>query len=960
VRTTTGFVVVIVSIAGLAGAAPPPCSPCAGLTVDDPGAVVRFLEQAEPLPEEAQLFVLWPVPLDGTADLDVLDDVFRVGAEPVLRLELTVGPSLADEADLLLEQLDLCADIARRAADGTRFQIAWTGDIATYPVEYAYLLKRAAVSINGARPGSEIVTAPLPEDEALLRTLWGEEIAAYVDAIAIRAGENAALAMRDVLDELDPGKPVVLDSLPLPDPPARGLALAAEAASRGVTVTLFRPTAPLEAAAVAPLRELAEEFSGDLSYDPYALGDGTTGAWAFVRGSDLGLRVIVDRGTADAANVVFTDASLQNPTRIEVDGSEAPVYGQRGQSGLALRIPSVETVSIVRLERPTAAELGGFEEALDVAGTRQMPVEEILRRHQAFEADQERRLQRYEAIYTQHLRYRPGSGLTPIEVSYRGPFFFRRGEGFDWVWDEFLVNGVRWKDDVPQLPLIQPEKAYELPLEITLGKAYSYTLRGEAVVDGRDTWVVDFEPAELDGAPWQGTVWIDKEIYAKVRSRALQVNLAGDVLSNEETQFFSPVDENGEAAEWSREAYVLPTRSRGQQLQSILNASVQVERETELTGIAVNRGGFEDRLAAAWASDETMLRDTPDGLRYLEAQEDGTRTVQEGFDEDRWFLVGGVYYDDTLDFPLPLAGVNYFSNNFRDSDTQFNFFFAGALMNLNWADPSFFGSRWDAGVSGFGFFFPRTLDLYRDGVEQKQEAVKNVAGRFNFFLGRPLNAYAKLDFNLTLGYEQFSEGDDTAEDFVLPQDTFTTSFATEFSYSRNGWRLGLEGRAFQRSDWEFWGLPGNTEYDPDHESYLKWNASLTKTFWLDDFMKLGVQYEHLGGERLDRFSKYDFDVFSDGSVAGYTSGIVTATRADVVRLDYGFNLGEVIRIGVQGDAAWATDDDTGLDAEFLAGVSASGTVVGPWQTLVNFEVGVPVAGPAENFTARIAFLKLWD
>jgi hypothetical protein len=39
-----------------------------------------------------------------------------------------------------------------------------------------------------------------------------------------------------------------------------------------------------------------------------------------------------------------------------------------------------------------------------------------------------------------------------------------------------------------------------------------------------------------------------------------------------------------------------------------------------------------------------------------------------------------------------------------------------------------------------------------------------------------------------------------------------------------------------------------------------------------------------------------------------------------------------------------------MDAEFLAGVSASGTVVGPWQTLVNFEVGVPVAGPAENFT----------
>jgi hypothetical protein len=960
VRGTAGFVVAIVSITGLAGATPPPCNPCAGLSVTDPGAVVRLLEQAEPLPEDAQLFVLWPLPLDGTADPQAVRDVLRVGAEPVLRLELTVGPSLADEADRLLEQLDHCADIARRSADGTRFQITWSGDIAVHPVEYAYLLKRASVAIKGARPGSEIISAPLPEDEAVLRALWAEQIAAYVDAIAIRAGTEPDLTIRGVLDELDPGKPVVLDSLPLPNPPARGLAVAALAASRGITVTLFHPTTTIDAAAVAPLRELAEEFSGDLAYDPHALTGETTNAWAFVRGTDLGLRVIVDRGDAEAADVVFTDASLQNPTRVEVNGSEAPVYGRRGQAGLALRIPSDETVSIVRLERPSAADLGGFEDVVDVAGSRSIPVEEILRRHQAFEADQERRLQRYEAVYTQHLRYRPGSGLTPIEVSYRGPFFFRRGEGFDWVWDEFLVNGVRWKGDIPQLPLIQPEKAYELPLEITLGKAYSYTLRGEEVVDGRDAWVVDFEPAELDGAPWQGTVWIDQEIYAKVRSRALQVNLSGDVLSNEETQFFAPVGGDGQPTEWSRDAFILPTRTRGQQLQSILNASVQVERETELTGIAVNREGFEDRLAAAWASEQTMLRDTPDGLRYLEIQEDGGRTVQEGFDQDRWFLVGGVYYDDTLDFPLPLAGVNYFSNDFRGSDTQFNFFFAGALLNLNWADPSFLGSKWDAGVSGFGFFFPRTLDVYRGGVEQKHEAVKNLGGRFNLFLGRPLNAYAKLDFALSLGYEQFGEADDTAEAFVLPQDTFTASFGTEFSYTRNGWRLGLEGRAFQRSNWEFWGLPGNTEYDPDHESYLKWKASVTKTFWLDDFMKIGVQVEHLDGERLDRFSKYDFDVFSDGSVAGYTNGIVTATRADVVRLDYGFNIGEVLRIGVQGDAAWATDDDSGLNTEFLAGVSASGTVVGPWQTLVNFEIGVPVAGPADSVTARIAFLKLWD
>jgi hypothetical protein len=154
-------------------------------------------------------------------------------------------------------------------------------------------------------------------------------------------------------------------------------------------------------------------------------------------------------------------------------------------------------------------------------------------------------------------------------------------------------------------------------------------------------------------------------------------------------------------------------------------------------------------------------------------------------------------------------------------------------------------------------------------------------------------------------------------------------------------------------------MPGNTDFDPAQQEYFKWKASLAKTFWLNDFNKIGGQIEHFGGEHLDRFSKYDFDVFSDAKVAGYHSGLVTATEADVLRLNYGFNLGEVIRFEANADLAWATDRDSGLDRELLAGVSIGGNLVGPWQTLVAFDIGVPVAGPADDFTARIAFLKLF-
>ena len=63
-----------------------------------------------------------------------------------------------------------------------------------------------------------------------------------------------------------------------------------------------------------------------------------------------------------------------------------------------------------------------------------------------------------------------------------------------------------------------------MPLEIQLGKEYRYRLRGTATVSGRECWVVDFEPATAV-APgrtlYRGTVWIDRALFVRVRSRTL-------------------------------------------------------------------------------------------------------------------------------------------------------------------------------------------------------------------------------------------------------------------------------------------------------------------------------------------------------------------------------------------------------------------------------------------------------
>ncbi len=961
------LVVLLLALSAVVAAQTPPCAPCAGITVDDPGAMLRLFESAPPLDEESRHYLRWRVTLDGMADPDLAQQVARTGATPWLVFVIQVPMPIADHMDVLADELEEVVRLVSASPPNTHFEVEWTQDVGSAEAaqDFAFLFKRASVAVKGVRGEARVIAGGLPVDRSLLETLYLANLAAYIDGVAFGpvgdAGLTEAVAL---ITDLDPGRPVVHDAGRLPAQPWLALPEAAWAAAAGAAVSFFDTEAvALEPDDLVPMMVLAREFSGDLAYDPYSTPTGGAGGWAFVRGEDLGLRVILDRGDFSGATAfVFPDAELQGPARVAADGAVGRVSAGRVPDGYMVEVDGPDPVAVVRLERPTAAELGGFAQDVDVSDVRQIPVEEILRRLQAFEDAQERRIRHYEAIYTQHFRYRPGSGIQVIEASFTGPYFYRRGQGFDWMWKRFLVNGVLWKGKIPKLPLLQPERAAATPLEITLDQKYRYRLRGADDVGGRPCWVVDFEPAgdvELENL-WKGTVWIDREIYARVKTRALQLGLAGDVISNEETQLFEPVDVNGQPASWSADNYFLATRVEAQELQSILNVAVQVEKQSLLTEIRINEDGFETRLADAHASVETMVRDTPDGLRYLDREDDGSRVVVEKDDPNRWFALGGVYWDEGQDYPVPLVGIDFFSSNFMDTGTQVNLIFAGVLINGNWAEPSLFGSRWDAGARVFGFFLGSKEELYRDGELAPEETVTSRRGRVDLYLGRPIGSFIKADLAYGLEWNNFSRADDTAQDFILPESGLTNSVTLDLSYSRSGFRIGLEGSYNDRSQWAFWGLPGNDDYDPDQKDFTRWSLVAGKTWWPGNFTKIGVELEHLDGADLDRFSKYDFSTFGSGRVAGYQGGLVTASEADGVHVVGGLNFAEAMRVEGQLDVVWATDEATGLDRELLAGVGLGGTVMGPWQTLVNFEVGVPIAGPADSFTVFVTFLKLFN
>ncbi|HEV7507702.1 MAG TPA: hypothetical protein VGS07_22650 [Thermoanaerobaculia bacterium] len=959
------------------------CRPCAGLRVDPSGGAAAAGDIARTLKESAHLeagspfFVAWEAPLDGTtagiADAASLATTLRdSGATPWISLVFRTPGPLAQNAERLQTELRAVVDLAGKTPAGTWFQVVWRPEGAEAqafsPTDYAFLLKRAAVALTGARQDVLVASQALPADAAVLRAFYGQEVAAYLEAIVLQPAPPQVLAAAvAAVQEADPGRPVVVDALPLPAVPAEALAGAAREAAQGINLTLFQAPAldtRTMVPALAPFALLAREFKGDLSYDASSSPSGAAEAWSFVRGKDLSMRVIaLAPEGAQGLTLRFSDPRLRRPVRFPIGGERVPPpSGKVAGQELELQVGSPGRVAVLGLDRPTAAELHGVEEKVTVSGEREIPVEEILRRLQAFEDNQNRRLDHYSAIDTTALRFQPTAGAQTFEATLQGPLFYSPKTGSDWAWQTLYVNGVRWRSkQLPEIPLIQPEKAAALPLEIHFTKEYRYRLRGTDTIDGRDAWVVDFAPAGpgAAGKLYQGSVWVDRKTFARLRTRAVQIGLEGEVLSNEETMSYSPIDAAGNPAPWSSESFVLPLHLVSQQILSVVNATTVVERDTRLTDVRINAPGFEEQRKQVESSDLTMVRDTDKGLRYLVKDEKGERVVKEGFSRSKVFLAGGVFYDDSLDYPLPLAGINYLSFDFKGTGKQMNVFFGGALLLGSIADPRLKGSRFDVGADVFALAVPFTDTVFRNGTQDNRQDVKQLPASVGFKIGHPIGNFVKVRAEYDLLYFGYKKTSDTEKDFVIPSDNLTHSLELGTSFSRSGYGLSAAASYNRRSKWDFWGPAGNTDFSPDQKDFYRWEARASKNWYLPKFQKAGLEFDYAGGSDLDRFSKYQFGFFGGTRVHGYKSDSVRATQVYAGHASYGFVIGDAFNLQGIADAALATDKQNGLENKLLGGVGLQGTFVGPWQTVVNLDAGKAVAGPDDGFVLYLVFLKLF-
>lgn len=826
-----------------------------------------------------------------------------------------------------------------------------------------FVLRRLASEIRAANPSARLALVAGPTERA--RALLTEENAAYVDVLSFRAspGETGE-SLRAAADGLVLGKPVLAL---LPDAADAGTLLA-EAVRLAPGGVAFAAAAIPAGSDDALLDRAARLLDGDYSRDGRAASArGADGrempVFRAVAGLDLGGVVLVPaRDAAGAASRQRIALSLDSPSYAAAEVTELET-GRSRRFDIP-RTPDAPSLTLSTANGPIGVRLVAREKApaeaakgaTNVTAVRGMTAEEILARHQAWRAARDARWHRFSARNETSYRFRFGELNTTLDLTLAGPFFFEPGKGYDWVWHEAFFNGVKWKGKkVPELPLLQPEKVSELPLALTFNDAYRYALEGDDVVQGQPCWVLSFQPkATVSDKPlYAGRVFVAKSDAAVLRTVSHQLNLAGDVQSADETSEFLevPAPDGGAPLRF-------PTKVTTQYILKTFSRTTVVERATTLRDVRVDPPGFDADKAAANASADVMVRDTEQGMRYLEKTKEGGRVVAEALKSSRLFGLGGVYYDDAQSYPLPLLGVYYIDLDFRKKKEQVQVLFGGVLLGASWNDPTFLGSRFDAGLDVFGIAIKGDDKVLVDGDEQKPLTVKSLSEVVTFRTGTAVGRHLKLSASVGGTYRAFGTAKDTASDFTVPSNHLEMRYGLSAAFDLSGWALSAQVEHHRRSKWEGWGLPGNADFDRSKKSFDTWSARLAKDFHFEGFRRLRSSVSWQDSSNTDRFSAYRFGSFAGSGIQGFSSSSLRAERALVVRNAYGLVFGSAFRLEGAYDHAFVTDRKSGLDWTSFGGVGVNGEFPGFWSTMVRLNAGVPVVGRDKGQTGFVLSLQI--
>ena len=233
-------------LGGLAGATETTVPPLRGMVVEESlegeavlaDALNEALLKAAGLPVVARITVsrteLEPAP--GAFRFDRLDErIERYKTKGVPVLLAVRGPLVhSEEASPWRTFVRTLAEHYRGSVRGYELGDIAEGQPRPSVKDFAFLLKLAAVELRSADKDAQLFLAgPRPLDRAWLESVYAEDVAAYVDAVALPAGPPDfadALAHADaLLERADPTATIMITGVTLEaDPPAAARRVLAE------------------------------------------------------------------------------------------------------------------------------------------------------------------------------------------------------------------------------------------------------------------------------------------------------------------------------------------------------------------------------------------------------------------------------------------------------------------------------------------------------------------------------------------------------------------------------------------------------------------------------------------------------------------------------------------------------------------------------------------------------------
>jgi hypothetical protein len=822
-----------------------------------------------------------------------------------------------------------------------------------------YALKKLSSAARSSVPDREVLVGlteigevPWSEVEQVARIILDEELEPYVDRLAL----PLSFAGSPSFDQTLFARPWVRTAAAGPGGAVNAVlsALAKVSANPVVVAGAF------DEADWGALRRLQAYLTDDVSRNPEmtkaARRDGTPfDVLRFFDAKKFTPILLLPEDPAGAATIELSGGPFAKATVENLGSGVKRDFDLRGAKTLTLDLSRGPLAAVLE---PAARQTGETKAAVEVGAARGLTAEEIVARERAWDAGQRERVRSFVADMKASLRFRIGEVNETFDLTILGPFYFRRGEPPDWEWDDFYLNGVKWKGKtLPKLPILQPEKVTTLPLDIQLTEDYDYTLRGEATAGGRRAYHIAFVPRVTTGEKpvYRGSVWIDMENFALLRRDSVQLNLKGETLSNVQTEFYRPVP--------GQPGLSLPLEIKGEQVFSTAGRTTAIERDVVMQSVRINPPDFAERRAAAYASPAQMIRDTEKGMRYLvpDPARPKERVVEEKISKKSTFGLLGAFYDDSLDYPLPLIGVQHFNFDLWGKGKQISVFFAGVLVTGNYTDPSLAGSRFDLGADLFAVAFASGDTSYRDGKEVTAEKLKHLPAIFQVNVGHPIGPYLKASLGLFTKWDNYQRDKDTGPTFVTPVDTFTDGADLKLVGNFSGFNAVANGSFYRRRRWEFWGDPATSEYEAKQKEYWRYSLSVSKDRYFPGFRKLHLGLSYQGGSNLDRFSKYEFGTFSGNPVRGYKSGSLRTESAFVGNISYGLNIEDIIRFEAFYDQALLKDKRSGFNNTYFSGAGLLASLNGPWQnSLIRGEIGTPVVSHGiHGIVVNVLLLKLF-